>query len=803
VRCACRPGYDGEACDRCAAGFHRDGEDCTADEACAEDACGRRGQCAVAGGVAFCTCAAGYTGDDCERCYPGYHRDETGACALDEQCLPGLCGGRGSCTDDGGVAQCACEPAYTGPLCEHCAQGHHRDGAACVTDETCPDGACSRHGVCAVTLGVAACACIPGYTGAECDECAAGYHARGVDCAPDETCRASTCSGHGECRVVEGVAECRCDLGYVGAGCATCYPGYVFDAAEDGCVLLCPRGYLRCDGDCVPSNGTLHCGACNVACVGAQQCLEGTTGARCVCPAEPGFAECNGVCRHLATDADHCGECDNACDTRAGETCAESACCPRGQCQDLPDLRLDETVLRDSLHVTSASFAADNCALREGCVDAPGNRRLVRFTTMVGNFGTADLFIGSPFGNPRLEFSACHGHYHFNNFAEFRLLDQGGNVVARGHKQAFCLTDIQPVVDNPPPRRFGCDFQGITRGWADVYHSELDCQWVDISGAPAGDYVVEVIINPARVIAESNYENNRATAPLRLTDDPNFCSARDEVCGDGRDQDCDGVPDDGCPALTGNDTCETAHPVGSGGVFTAEIDAATVADVNPACAAAAGGDLFFRIDLPIPEIVYASTYGSTLDTVLSVRRDPCERDDLEVLCADDGCNEVGEHVVDVFGAGTWYFAVKAKVAGATGTVRLNVQRAGCAEAAPALAAGSYDGNTSGAGNDTAPGCGRGGGPDQLWYFTSCPGPTAVEASTCGALTRMDTVLELRAGSCLGAALPGACDDDDNACPTSRLSSRIATTLPGDGLWFLLVDGFGGNDAGPYTLTVEY
>jgi len=127
------------------------------------------------------------------------------------------------------------------------------------------------------------------------------------------------------------------------------------------------------------------------------------------------------------------------------------------------------------------------------------------------NFGPGDVFLGDPLGNPEFVYSSCHNHYHFQEYADYRLLDMGGNIVARGHKQAFCLVDLWQVPGlggNPRAQFPTCEFQGISAGWADIYHRGLDCQWIDITGVPSGRYVLEVQINPAHVIKEHDYSNN-------------------------------------------------------------------------------------------------------------------------------------------------------------------------------------------------------------------------------------------------------------------------------------------------------
>jgi len=179
----------------------------------------------------------------------------------------------------------------------------------------------------------------------------------------------------------------------------------------------------------------------------------------------------------------------------------------------LPDISVDELDQRASWIVQQQYFAPNHCAVFEGCVNAPGNRTLLKFNTTTPNHGPGDLFLGDPRNNPEMVYSECHQHYHFEDYADYRLFDMQGNLVARGHKQAFCLVDLWRPPDSTGPRtpKFpDCGYQGITAGWADVYDRDLDCQWIDVTGVPNGRYVLEVHVNPARVIRESNYSNNVA-----------------------------------------------------------------------------------------------------------------------------------------------------------------------------------------------------------------------------------------------------------------------------------------------------
>ncbi|MCA9704807.1 MAG: hypothetical protein KDK70_03020 [Myxococcales bacterium] len=169
-------------------------------------------------------------------------------------------------------------------------------------------------------------------------------------------------------------------------------------------------------------------------------------------------------------------------------------------------------------------FSEGSCEIYEGCVPAPGFRRLLRFDTRTPNAGSADLVMGVASNHPDLfHYSECHQHYHFDGYAYYDLLDANGTVVATGHKQAFCLLDWSPWAWNDFGGGYTCSDQGISVGWEDVYGSYLDCQYVDITDVPPGDYVLRVAVNlplPDTAVAplvERNYDNNVLEVPVTIT----------------------------------------------------------------------------------------------------------------------------------------------------------------------------------------------------------------------------------------------------------------------------------------------
>jgi len=68
-------------------------------------------------------------------------------------------------------------------------------------------------------------------------------------------------------------------------------------------------------------------------------------------------------------------------------------------------------------------------------------------------------------------------------------------------------------------RQFDCDRvgggeQGITQGCADTYLYTLDCQWIDMTDVPVGNYLLRLHANPGQGVAETDYYNNIAVCNI-------------------------------------------------------------------------------------------------------------------------------------------------------------------------------------------------------------------------------------------------------------------------------------------------
>lgn len=193
--------------------------------------------------------------------------------------------------------------------------------------------------------------------------------------------------------------------------------------------------------------------------------------------------------------------------------------CPLG-----PDLTVVQSALESSIQFQTYS-SSNTCTVNEGCLQGFGTREIVRFTTHIKNIGNQDYFIGqTPASTSTIsnqwEWDACHGHWHYEGYAEYILYDANGAQIPAGFKNGFCVMDLE--CSGGGTAKFNCSNQGITAGCGDIYNSGLSCQWVDITNVPAGIYTLVVRVNwdrspDAAGHSETNYLNNWAQVCLQIT----------------------------------------------------------------------------------------------------------------------------------------------------------------------------------------------------------------------------------------------------------------------------------------------
>lgn len=233
---------------------------------------------------------------------------------------------------------------------------------------------------------------------------------------------------------------------------------------------------------------------------------------------------------------------------------------------ELPDLIVDAKSTQNNWLVRVEDLPANFCSVEEGDI-TPGEHTLLRFTVTTPNIGKGDVFIGSPLkhmdpngdGNfadsdGLFELASCHGHFHFQHYATYRLIGSDGRVW-KAAKRGFCMLDTDPYnVQNGDGtwtyRNCGTTtrdgFQGISSGWADTYVFKLGGQYFLLDGGdgqpvvPPGVYYIEVEVNPpyapdsqgrcplvrdpltglCHQFAEVSYANNVGRATVIITGHP-------------------------------------------------------------------------------------------------------------------------------------------------------------------------------------------------------------------------------------------------------------------------------------------
>jgi hypothetical protein len=232
----------------------------------------------------------------------------------------------------------------------------------------------------------------------------------------------------------------------------------------------------------------------------------------------------------------------------------------------LPDLIVDAKATQNNWVTRVEDFPADFCSVIEGGVN-PGTHTVIRFTVTTPNIGKGDVFVGSPLDHmdPNgdgsfadqdglFEFASCHGHFHFQHYATYKLIGSDGRVW-KAAKRGFCMLDTDPYNVGTGDgtwtyRNCGTatrdGFQGVSAGWADTYVFKLGGQYFVLDGGdgqpvvPPGTYTIEVEVNPAyapdkrtgcpRVtdaatglchqFAEASYSNNIGRATVIITEHP-------------------------------------------------------------------------------------------------------------------------------------------------------------------------------------------------------------------------------------------------------------------------------------------
>jgi hypothetical protein len=148
----------------------------------------------------------------------------------------------------------------------------------------------------------------------------------------------------------------------------------------------------------------------------------------------------------------------------------------------------------------------------------------------------------APAGTMLFDSAPDEQEWHFQQFAQYRLLDASKTSAVLSHKEAFCIAPTDGYDLLRPgavwqPNQFGLGGncgqatalwvqEQLPLGWADTYSQSLDGQNFNVTDLPNGTYFIEVIANPEKVLHETNMANNVSLRKIILGGTPNHRTLR-------------------------------------------------------------------------------------------------------------------------------------------------------------------------------------------------------------------------------------------------------------------------------------
>ncbi len=117
-----------------------------------------------------------------------------------------------------------------------------------------------------------------------------------------------------------------------------------------------------------------------------------------------------------------------------------------------------------------------------------------------------------------------YNHWHFKQFAQYRLLNAKKNLVLRSQKEGFCIGASDPInlllpraSWNPGNLEISNDCsqesalwtqEMLPVGWGDTYFQFLPGQSFNITNLPNGKYFIQIIANPGHQLHETSTRND-------------------------------------------------------------------------------------------------------------------------------------------------------------------------------------------------------------------------------------------------------------------------------------------------------
>ncbi|XP_066935737.1 laminin subunit gamma-1-like [Clytia hemisphaerica] len=297
-----------------------------------------------------CQCQVGYAGEQCEKCQPGFTRENVGSGPLG-RCVPCECNNHGTrCDPETGI--CECQDNTSGRNCELCKKGYYGNPTRGTKDDCQPCPCIFANECILIGQSVKCTDCPEGHIGDNCEKCADGYFGdpEGKLGTPTK-CQRCDCNGN-----VDPNAIGNCD-GLTGA-CLKCIYNTT-NGDEEKCEE-CADGFY---GDAL-AEPKGNCTACKCFEPGTKKPAGHVAGEAISC-------DKNGKCECLDNvKGDHCDQCPAGhWNVQSGNGCEKCNCHPDGSIGEDCDIETGQCKCRPGVAGRTCNqcapghfeFSADGC----------------------------------------------------------------------------------------------------------------------------------------------------------------------------------------------------------------------------------------------------------------------------------------------------------------------------------------------------------------------------------------------------------------------------------------------------------
>jgi len=600
------------------------------------------------------------------------------------------------------------------------------------------------------------------------------------------------------------------------AGCSMNLVGHYEDAGDDAARdeidqleidvhpdSPCPAGETLCGTECVDlSSDVDHCGACGNACEEDEVCFDGSCDSEC----GGGLTNCSGSCVDTDSDEHHCGRCDNECPTPPN---AEPVC-EGGECgyECLPgwsDINgRPEDGCEEECEFTSPDEQCngidDNCdgQVDEGFDCARGEE--VACTTTCGSTG-----LGTCTDDCRLPAAeACTPPEETCNG-----LDDDCDGAADNGFACVMGTEVECTTICGTPGTGTCTSACEIPTGSECSAGDEVCNGEDDNCNGEADETFPCVSGAETECTTTCGSTGTGTCGVDCSlPPPAECVPPVEICN-GLDDDCDGACDNGFDCCAGESgSCTTS--CGSTGTVACTSScvwgsctppAETCNGLDDDCDGAC--DNGFDCCAGTSQSCTTSC-GSTglMICSSSCGWGGCIPPAETCNGLDDDCDGACDNGFSCCSGTTRPCSIGN--CDGTETCDGSCEWGGCSLGAPPandtcdsptnlLSGGTFTGTTCVASNDYTAGCGNSAQSPDVVYQLDLSQRSMVVVDTCTGTT-WNTVVHLRGDGCAGG-YEVACSND--ACGEQ---SRIEVAVDA-GTYYVIVDGFGTGNSGPFTLNV--